>query len=279
MPAHGWQSSNRVFQTSEIVARIHELVAGAGRLGPALPLALVLALALVEAVVLPWRYWAKGGWALAVVLCGLGAGALLDWEQRASGSAAADRASARLAAESAALHGLWSQWDELSQTLPAPAEPAPAASFGTVDEALASLSAKAAAVKGQVAALKAGETARVIDPAIAVKLADYLRQYGSYRVIVSCVPGDVEAYNYATQLIDILKAAGWDANGPEQTANVVGAAAMGVTVIDRDPSAPGAAKTLLDGFNQFDIPHTVGLTAEYAVPDSATAELFVAKKP
>ena len=71
----------------------------------------------------------------------------------------------------------------------------------------------------------------------------------------------------------------WDANGPEQTANVVEGPAMGVTVLDRDPSAPDAAKILLAAFQQFDIPHQVGITAQYAGPDSATAELFVAKKP
>lgn len=268
-----------MFRTSEILARIHELIAEALRLGPALPLAIVFALALIEAAVLPWRYWAKGVWLVAVVLVGTFAAMLLRWEQHSSGSAAADRLSARLASESVVLHGLWSQWDDLSKSLPAPSGKEPAASFDTVDDALASLSAKAASVKEQVAALKAGETARAIEPATAAKLADYLRKYGAYRVVVSCVPGDVEAYNYATQLVDILKFAGWDAKGPEQTANVVDGPAMGVTVLDRDPSAPDAAKILLDAFTQFDIPHAVGLTAEYAIPDSATAELFVAKKP
>ena len=130
------------------------------------------------------------------------------------------------------------------------------------------MSAKVASVKEQIAALKAGETARTVDPATAVKLADFLRQYGSFRVVVSCVPGDLEAYAYANQLVGILKSAGWDANGPEQTANVVEGPAMGITVFDRDPSAPDAAKILLDAFKQFDIPHQVGITAEYAVPDS-----------
>jgi hypothetical protein len=268
-----------VFQTSEIVARLHEWVATAARLGPTLPLGIVLTLALVQALVLPWRYWAKGVWVFVVVLCGLGAAALLRFEQQTSGNAAADQFAARLASETAALHGLWSQWDELSKTLPPPANGSPPSSFGDVDDALASLSAKLASIKDQVSALKAGQTARSVDPTTAGKLADYLRQYGSYRVVVSCAPGDVEAYTYANQLVDILKAAGWDANGPEQSANVVEGPAMGITVLDLDPSAPGAAKILLDAFTQFDIPHTTGITAEYAIPDSATVELFVAKKP
>lgn len=268
-----------MFQTSEILLRLHELAGAATRLGPALPLGLALVLALVEAVVLPFRYWAKGAWALAVVLVGVGAAGLLHWEQTARGDAAADQANTRLAAETSALHGLWSQWDSLSKTLPAPSGENPPGSFDNVDDALASLSAKSEVVKQQIAALKSGETARAVDPATAVKLADYLRQYGSYRVVVSCAPSDVEAYTYANQLVDILKSAGWDANGPEQTANVVEGTAMGVTVYDRDPSAPDAAKILIDGFTQFDIPHQVGITAEYAAPDTATAELFVPKKP
>ncbi len=268
-----------MFQTSEILLRLRELAGEAARLGPTLPLGLALALALIEAVVLPSRYWAKGAWAAAVVLVGIAAATLLHWEQVLSGNAAADRLTARLAAEAEALHGLWSQWDALSKSLPAPSGDSPPGSFDNVDDALASLSGKVAAVKQQIAALKAGETARSIDAATAVKLADYLRQYGSYRVVVSCVPSDVEAYGYATQLVDILKSAGWDAGGPEQTANVVGGTAMGITVFDRDPGAPGAAKILIDAFKQFDIPHQVGVTAAYAAPDDATAELFVAKKP
>lgn len=268
-----------MFQTSEMLTHLHGLIDAMIRPGPIVPLALVLAVALIEAVVLPWRYWAKAAWFGGVVLTGVAAAALLHWEQQASGNAASDRLTVRLASETAALHGLWSQWDELSKTLPPPTGESPKSSFDDVDDALASLSAEVASVKDQIAALKAGETARAVDPAVAAKLTDYLRQYGSYRVVVSCVPGDVEAYAYANQLVGILKSAGWDANGPEQTANVVEGPAMGVTVFDRDPGAPNAAKALLDAFKQFDIPHQVGITADYAAPDTATAELFVARKP
>jgi hypothetical protein len=93
------------------------------------------------------------------------------------------------------------------------------------------------------------------------------------------VPNDVEAYGYATQLIGILKAGGWDALGPEITANVLEGAAMGVTVLIRDPTAPDAAKILLDALNQSNIPHQPGISANDAIPDTATVELFVAKKP
>ncbi len=54
---------------------------------------------------------------------------------------------------------------------------------------------------------------------------------------------------------------------------------MGVRVFVRDPSAPDAAKILIDAFNQFNIPHQPGVSANNAIPDSATVELFVARKP
>jgi hypothetical protein len=151
--------------------------------------------------------------------------------------------------------------------------------FDTVDAALTSLRAKVAMVADQIAALRAGSIGRAVDPATALKLADYLRQYGSYRVVVSCAPSDVEAYAYASQLVDILRAAGWDANGPEATANVLEQPAMGISVFIRDPTAPDAAKLLLDAFNRFNIPHQPGISAADAIPDTATVELFIAKKP
>jgi hypothetical protein len=260
--------------TSEILARLSWMIEEAARWGPVVPVALMFAVALFEAMVLPRRLWAKGAWVLAVVLCAIGAAALLRWEQHASHSAAGDQQ----AAEAAALHRLWSQWDAVSQTLP-PSGDSPAAAFDTVDDALASLSAKVASVGEQIGALKTGTAGRSIDQATAAKLADYLRQHGSYRVVVSCAPGDVEAYSYANQLVSILHAAGWDANGPEATANVTEGPAMRVSVFVRDPTAPDAAKVLIDAFNQFNIPHQSGISAYDAIPDNATVELFIAKKP
>jgi hypothetical protein len=275
MPRRGLPSWNRVFLTSEILARLNWLSEEAARWRPALPVALMFAVALFEAVVLPRRLWAKGAWVLIVALCGLGAVALLRSEQQAERAQTADR----LAAETTALRGLWSQWDTLSKTLPPPSGDSPAAAFDTVDDALASLSVKVVSVNEQIAALKAGGISRSIDADVATKLAEYLRQYGSYRVVVSCVPSDVEAYSYANQLVDILKAAGWDANGPETTANALEGPEMGVSIFIRDPSAPDAAKILLDAFSKFDIPHRSGISPSDAIPDAATVELFIAKKP
>ena len=237
-----------MFPTSEILARLDRLVEEATRWGPALPVALLFGVALLEAVLLPRRWWVRGVAVLVVVLCGTGAGVLLHWEQRTSHGKATDQ----MAAETSALRGLWAQWDALSRSLPPTASEVPA-KFDTVDDALASLSAKVASIGdqiAQVAARKEAPAGRSIDPASAVKLADLLRQYGSYRVIVSCVPGDDEAYFYANQLVGILKAAGWDANGPEATVNIADGSAMGITVLMRDPTAPDAAKILLNALGQ-----------------------------
>lgn len=267
-----------MFLTFEILPRLDRVIGEIVRWGPAAPLALIFAVALFEAMVLPGRYWARAAWGLIVVLCGAGAVGLLGYEQRAEHSALAEQAADRLA-ETEALHGLWAQWDALSKTLPPPSGEPPAVAFDTPDDALASLSVKVASITDQVAVLKAGAVARTIDAATAVKLVDYLRQFGSYRVVVSCVPGDLESYTYANQLVDILKAAGWDANGPEATANVLDEPAMGISIFVRDPTAPDAAKILLDAFSRFDIPHRSGVAANNAIPDTATVELFVARKP
>jgi hypothetical protein len=262
-----------------MLAGLDWLLDEAVRLGPTLPLAILFAVALGEAILLPQRRWVKGAAALVVVLCAASAAGLLYWEQRRSHNTAAGQVADREATEIAALHGLWGQWDELSRKLPTPAKE-PTGKFDTADNAVASLSAKVAAVSEQIDASKAGGAAnRSIDAATATKLSDYLRQSGSYRVVVSCVPGDLEAYTYANQLVAILKSAGWDANGPEATLNVTDKPAIGVMVLMRDPTAPDAAKILLDAFNQMNIPHEPGISANDAIPDTATVELFVAKKP
>jgi len=241
--------------------------------GPAVPVAIVFALALVEAVALPRRLWAKGIWIGAVVISGMLATGALHRQERARDAILSDQR----AAEIAGLQGLWGQLDALAQTLPDAGEP-PAASFGTVNDGVASLSAKIAAVERQIAVLSERSKHRTIDEQIATKLADYLRQYGSFPVVVSCVPDDIEAYNYATQLANILRAAGWDAHGPEATAADVRTKAMGITVFVRDPHSPGAARILLDAFTRFNIPHQTGIAASQTILDTATVELFVARK-
>ncbi|HEV2188499.1 MAG TPA: hypothetical protein VGR70_14920 [Stellaceae bacterium] len=243
------------------------------RWGPAVSVAIVFAIALAEAVALPRRVWAKGIWVVAVLACGALAGGDLRLQQQRTQTVSQTAASDELAA----LHGLWGQWDAVSQTLP-PAGEAATASFDTIQDALVSLSIQVAQIDRQIAALRLESKGRSIDDDTAAKLTDYLRQLGSFPVLVSCVPDDVEAYGYANQLVNILRAAGWDSHGPEISV-VPGAAAMGVSVFVRDPRSPGAAKILLDAFTRFNIPFQSGVAASEAILDTATVELFVAKKP
>jgi hypothetical protein len=242
----------------------------AAQWGPAVPVAIVFAVALIEAIVLPRRLPAKVAWALAILACGGLALADLRWQERQRQQAGGD--------EIAGLQGLWDQWDRVSQTLPAAGEK-PAAAFDTAADALASLSAQISGIARQIAALKEQVQSRSIGGETAAKLSDYLRQYGPYSVIVSCVPDDIEAYAYATQMVNMLRAAGWDARGPEASAVLATATTMGVTVFVRDQRAPDAAKALLDAFTRFNIPFQSGIADSEGAADGATAELFVAKKP
>ena len=270
-----------MFPTPDMLARFGWWLEEAVRIGPLLPVALPLAVAFIEAILLPQRRWLKGVAAGGVLLCGVVSITLLNLGQRSDLASAADRhAAARSAeiAELSALRGLYAQWDTLSKGLPAPPSEVEG-KFDTIDNALASLSAKVAGIGDQIAALKTSPAGRSIDPAAAAKLATALRQYGSYRAVVSCAQNDPEAYAYANQLVGLLHTAGWDANGPEATANVTDRETMDIVVLVRDPTQPGAAKILLDAFNQANIPHQPGISADTSIPDTATVELFVAKKP
>jgi hypothetical protein len=246
-------------------------------MGPVIAVVLLFAVAAIEAVVLPPDRRIKATWLLVAVLVG-GIAAALVRGQHQTAAKAAQQAAQSQTSETAALRGLWSQWDSLSAELPKPKGEAPASSFDSVDDALASLSAKVATVRGQLDELNARMRNRSVDPATAVKLADYLRQRGSYRAIVSCPPDDLEAYTYANQLANILRAAGWDANGPETTAAEEGPA-MAISLYVRNPAAPDAAKVLIDAFAKFNIPYQSAIAENDAIPDPATVELYVAKKP
>ena len=277
MPRSGSTSSSGAFPTAcdalpeWLIATGH----AAAQWSPLGPLTAVLALALVEAVVLPARLWAKGAWVLAAAAIGMLAYAAATWEQQQSSGADEAVTEQQLAA----LHGLWTQWDAVAQSLPAAPAAKPGASFETVEDALASLSAEVAAIKVQIELLRTKSQSRAIDGDAAAKLADYLRQFGPHRVVVSCAADDVEAYTYANQLANILRNAGWEAPGPEIIANQAGAASMAVSLYTRDPRSPEAARILVDAFGRFNIPYHAGIAPNEAIPDPATAELHVAKKP
>jgi hypothetical protein len=113
-----------------------------------------------------------------------------------------------------------------------------------------------------------------------VTIEEYLRPFGSHRVVVSCAPDDVEAYAYANQIAAMLRAAGWDAPGVETTTIFAMAPVMGVRLYVRSGVAPpDAAKILIDAFTRFNIPFESGVTPSETIPDPATTELFVTKKP
>jgi hypothetical protein len=143
---------------------------------------------------------------------------------------------------------------------------------------MASLNARIDELQHQIEVLREKSRGRAIDSDTAAKMADYLRPLGSYRVVVSCVPDDVEAFTYANQLANVLRTAGWDALGPETTTIFGTAPAMGITLYVRAGATPDAAKLLIDAFARFNIPYKSGVSPSDAIPDPATVELFVGPK-
>ncbi len=69
----------------------------------------------------------------------------------------------------------------------------------------ADLTRRIKALEDHVKELEAGRRVRSIPQTAADDLASYLKQFGSRRVIVSCIPDDMEAYQYANQLVNILQ--------------------------------------------------------------------------
>ena len=237
-----------------------------------LPTAAVAATALLAVIVAlaqPPRL-AKAVWIVATFLLGAAAVAATAWHQvqsRAEGPV-----------HLAQLREVGSHLDEIGKQLPAGAAPA-AENFDTFPAAIDALNAEIADLGNRIQTLREKTKNREIDPDTAAKLTDYLRQAGGNRVVVSCVPDDVEAYGYANQIANVLRAAGWDALGPEQTAIFGNAQGMGVTVyVHAGGQPPGAAKILLDAFARFNIPYKSGIASNEAIPDPATVELFVGHK-
>jgi outer membrane murein-binding lipoprotein Lpp len=240
-----------------------------------LPAALAAALAALAVFALagqPWRP-AKPYWIAALAVVGALAIAAGFAQQKASRAA--------LGQETARLREVAAHLDELGRLLQAGPGTTPDQTFDTVAAAIKSLNAKIKDLERQVHALQEKTRSRTIDPDTAAKMAEHLRQFGNHRVVVSCVPADVEAYNYANQIANALREAGWEALGPETT-TIFGetAAAMGVSLYVRGGAAPPEAATLLlDAFTRFNIPYQSGITPSEAIPDPATVELFVGHKP
>ncbi|HEX6442757.1 MAG TPA: hypothetical protein VF007_11260 [Stellaceae bacterium] len=237
---------------------------------PTAAVAVVALLAVVIALAQPPRP-ARLVWLALALLLGAAAIAATAWyqlENRSEGPA-----------QLAQLRDIGGRIDELGRDLPAGAGQAPADNFDSFGAAADTLNGKVAALGGRILALREEKKNREIDPQTAGKLSEYLRQFGSARIVVSCLPNDVEAFGYANQIANILRAAGWDAHGPEETTIFGNAQAMGVVLYVRPGTqAPPAAKILLDAFARFNIPYKAGISPNEAIPDPATVELFIGHK-
>ena len=212
--------------------------------------------------------------------------ALLVGGALAAGASAALQATGRgaLGTETERLQQLGKRLDEVGRLLPAGPGRTPDQTFDTVAAAITSLNARIKDLESQIHALKEKTQTRTIDPGTATKLAEYLRRSASSlsnrRVVVSCLPDDVEAYTYANQIANVLRAAGWEAPGVETTTIFGEATAMDILVYVRPGvQPPEAARILIDALAHFNIPYRSAITPSTAIPDPATVELFVGHKP
>ena len=237
-----------------------------------LPTAAVAAIAVLGLIALAaqprrpaWKYW------FAALLLGAALGIGVSARQQQTSRLVLDRASARLREVTARL-------DEIGRLLGA--GPDTPQTFDTVAAAIRKQNTEVTDLKGQIQALEQKVRNRTIDPDVAAKLAEHLRPFGSHRVVVSCVPDDVEAYAYANQIANVLRAAGWEALGPETTTIFGEAPGIGITLFVRAADAPPeTARLLIDAFARFNIPYQSGIAPSDAIPDPATVELFVGRKP
>jgi hypothetical protein len=238
-----------------------------------LPTAAVLAMSIIG-LLAAWaqpRGVARNGWVLGILICGAAATGLAAWEQ--------EKNHAALHQEAERLRELGTRLDALGRMLPAGPGSTPTETFDTVTAAIQSLNTRIADLDAQIRALKEKARGRSIDPQTADKFARYLRQFAPQRVVVSCVPDDVEAYSYANQLATMLREGGWEAMGPEKTTIFGDAPAMAIRLYARNAAAaPDAAKILVEGFARFNIPYQSGVSPSDAIPDPATLELFVSRK-
>lgn len=141
------------------------------------------------------------------------------------------------------------------------------------------LAAQIQSLQARIATLQERARGRTLSGDTAAKLADYLRQAGAHSVVISCAPGDIEAYRYATQIADVLKAANWDARGPETTTIFGAIRAMPINVYDSGGRGADATKILLDGFAKFGVPYQSRVPPSGALPDNGAVELFIGTKP
>ena len=221
---------------------------------------LLIALAVVASMRASARR--KGAWFVLVVLTGSFAVAGTVWQQ----------SSLRQQAKSLG---------RLAQATGLPAEP-PAKPKVVVGRAAAEIDALARetkALRSKIANLERIEKGRVIGEDTAAKLVADLGRSAGREVVVSCIWGDDEAYDYANQVVDILKRAGWQARGPEPTVVFGDAPSMAIGVYLAENGAPDTAKILMDAFTKFAIPYEARVPPSGALPGGSAVELFVSRKP
>ncbi len=143
----------------------------------------------------------------------------------------------------------------------------------------AALTKQVDALKDEIDKLRQTTRGRTISSDAAAKLADYLRTFGTHQVVVSCAPNDVEAYHYATEIVNVLKSANWDARGPEATTIFGDVKSMAISVYDAGNGHSDTTKVLLAGLAKFGIPYQSRVPPSEALPDNQTVELFIGAKP
>jgi cell division protein FtsB len=146
------------------------------------------------------------------------------------------------------------------------------------DDQIKQLTDRAKSLEEQVARLKEHTPARVFGAAETQKLTDYLQKFGGRSVVVSCIPNDLEAYAYANQLVSILKAAKWQAEGPELTRIFGDVHSVGINLYS-GPRAPDTAQILAGALTAAGIPYQPRLAPAEAMPASDAVELFVGALP
>jgi hypothetical protein len=214
---------------------------------------------------------ARRAWVFGIFIVGGVATALTAWHGQASHAA--------LGRETARLAEIGTRLEEVGKLLPPSPGGNPTATFDTVSDAIRSLNTRIEDLQQQMRTARETYRSRRIEPDTASRIAAYLQGVGRYRVVVSTVPGDAEAFAYANQLVNILREAGWDALGPETTTIFGTAPYAGVTLVA--PSgvvALPAVPKLIDAFTHFNIPFRSGIPPSEAVSDPATVSLFVSSK-
>ena len=192
------------------------------------------------------------------------------WQQTTSRAAFRD--------DTSRLQDMVSRLDQIGRLVPGGPGAGSGDTVHSVAAGIAALNGRIKDLESQLATLQERYRDRTVDDATAAKLEEYLRPFGNRRVVVSCVPGDVEAYGYANRLVTILNAAGWDAHGPEKTQIFGTAPGIPIGLYVHGDAAVETAKILTDAFARFNIPYKSRLFPNEAIPDTATVELFVSSK-